>query len=104
MKTIITTLALSLVTATSAFAADSHNYTLDVATANHGAIVTVFDNGQPVSGVDVTVRGNGVKHFVSGSKGTFYAANLFDNGRTFTFEIIDGDKTLAKEQRYLTAN
>ncbi|MEH0665976.1 hypothetical protein H4F18_07105 [Vibrio scophthalmi] len=101
MKKVLSVLALTTLTSSMAFAAS--DYTLNVESNNNQAKVTVLKDGQAVSNVPVKVVGNGTKTYVSGSKGTFVAANLFDNGRTFTFELVDDNGEVVREQRYLTS-
>jgi|GEM_PF-1767050 len=103
MKTVLKAIALTALTSTAVFAMPANEQSIRIKTIENQAIVTVLDNGTPVSDVKVKVLGNGVKYYTTGEKGTFMAANLFDNGRTFTFEIIDDNGEIIREQRYLSS-
>lgn len=103
MKTVLQAIVLTALTSTLAYAMPASDYTIRVKADRNHADVTVLQSGQPVSDVSVKVIGNGTKTYVTGSKGTFVAANLFDNGRTFTFEVTDENGTVVREQRYLSS-
>lgn len=103
MKTLIKAIAFTALTSTLAYAMPASDYTIRVNADRNRADVTVLKSGEPVSDVAVKVIGNGTKHYVTGSKGSFMAANLFDNGRSFTFEIVDENGTVVREQRYLSS-
>ncbi|MGF1753840.1 hypothetical protein L4C33_09605 [Vibrio makurazakiensis] len=103
MKTVLKAIALTALTSTLAYAMPASDYTIRVNADRNRADVTVLKSGQPVSDVAVKVIGNGTQTFVTGSKGTFMAANLLDNGRTFTFELIDENGNKIREQRYLSS-
>lgn len=103
MKTTIAALLLTALTSTVAVAMPANEQSIRIKTIENNAVVTVLENGQPVSNVQVKVKGNGTKYFTTGEKGTFMAANLLDNGRTFTFEIADENGVTIREQRYLSA-
>ncbi|MCG9685751.1 hypothetical protein L1D13_02380 [Vibrio tubiashii] len=101
MKTVLKAIALTALTSTVAFAMPAEDQSIRIKTIENQAIVTVTENGVPISDVKVKVKGNGTQHFTTGVKGTFMAANLLDHGRTFTFEIIDENGDVIREQRYL---
>ncbi|KLN66569.1 MULTISPECIES: hypothetical protein [Vibrio] len=103
MRTILKAIALTALTSTVAFAMPAKEQSIRIKTIENQAIVTILEGGTPVSDVKVRVLGNGVKYFTTGEKGTFMAANLLDNGRTFTFEIIDDNGDIIREQRYLSS-
>ncbi|MDC5851940.1 hypothetical protein OPW32_22375 [Vibrio europaeus] len=101
MKTVPKAIALTALTSTVAFAMPAKDQSIRIKTIENQAIVTVTENGVPVSDVKVKVKGNGTHYFTTGVKGSFMSANLLDNGRTFTFEIIDENGDVIREQRYL---
>jgi len=103
MKTVLKAIALTALTSTIAYAMPASDYSIRVNADRNRADVTVLKSGEPASDVSVKVIGNGTKTYVTGSKGTFMAANLFDNGRSFTFEITDENGQVVREQRYLTS-
>lgn len=103
MKKTIAALLLTAFTSTAAMAMTASEQSIRVKADRNAATVTVLENGKPVSDVKVKVVGNGTKYYTTGEKGTFVAANLFDNGRTFTFVIEDESGVVAREQRYLTS-
>lgn len=103
MRTVLKAVALTALTSTIAFAMPASDYSIRVKADRNHADVTVLKDGEPVSGVPVKVVGNGTKTYVTGSKGTFMAANLFDNGRSFTFEVKDENGKVVREQRYLSS-
>jgi len=104
MKTAITTLLIAALSSTMAMAAPKQDKTIEIKTIENQAIVTVLENGNPVSGVKVKVKGNGTQYFTTGVKGTFMAANQLNHGSSFTFEIEDEDGTIVRTQRYLSAS
>ncbi|AIW16655.1 hypothetical protein LYZ37_21000 [Vibrio tubiashii] len=103
MKTAITTLIIAALTSTMASAMPAKDQSIRIKTFENQAVVTVLENGSPVSDVKVKVKGNGTQYFTTGEKGTFMAANLLDHGRSFTFEIEDENGVAVREQRYLTS-
>ena len=103
MKTLIKAIAFTALTSTLAYAMPASDYTIRVNADRNRADVTILKSGEPASDVAVKVIGNGTKTFVTGSNGTFMAANLFDNGRSFTFEIVDENGAVVREQRYLSS-
>lgn len=103
MNALTKIIALTALTSTVAFAMPASDYSIRVKADRNHADVTLLKAGQPVSGESVKVVGNGTKTYVTGEKGTFVAANLLDNGRTFTFEYTDENGQVIREQRYLTS-
>ncbi|EGA71239.1 hypothetical protein VISI1226_04452 [Vibrio sinaloensis DSM 21326] len=104
MKTTIATLLLTALTSTMAAAMPAGEQSIRIKTIENHAIVTVLQDGKPVSDVQVKVKGHGTKYFTTGEKGTFMAANQFDNGRTFTFEITDENGVTIRKHQYLSAS
>ncbi|WP_391091777.1 hypothetical protein [Vibrio sp. NH-UV-68] len=103
MKTTITTLLIAALSSSMAFAMPTEKHSISITTFQNQAVVTVYENGKPASNVTVKVKGNGTRYYTTGEKGTFMAANLQDNGRTFTFEIEDKNGVEVREQRFLSA-
>ncbi|MGO2508324.1 Ig-like domain-containing protein [Vibrio hibernica] len=89
MKKLLTAIAITTLFSSAAMAASSSDVTLQVSQRYNNAIVTVEQDGQPLTDYPVTIDGMGSRQVMTNDHGQLHFANHYNNVQSYTFTIND---------------
>ncbi|MDC0612742.1 hypothetical protein OAP63_18590 [Vibrio sp.] len=100
MKTLATIVAVSaLGLASQVMAAPLH---MSIYTQGNQAQIVVTEDGQPASGIPVTVSGVNAQTLKTSEQGDVVITNFDDNARSYTFSVQQPDGSVTETKRFLS--
>lgn len=96
------TLAISATVFSANVFASEAQYDVSVFNLSNSAVVKVYENGNPVSGVPVTVKGNTTRTLTTSESGTVIVKNNDNSSHSFKISIEEPNGYVFSTQRFIS--